>query len=800
MSALEGLSSTEAARLLEQLGPNDFARQDTGSVWRTLVGQLKGTMFWLLLAAAIVSSLIGEQLDAAAIAAILLINVVVGFVQEFRAEKSIHALRALAAPHARVLRDGHVVDIEAVKVVPGDLLVLEAGDVIAADAALVEAHQLQTSEAILTGESTAVAKSLTPKPDPVFMGTSVMTGTARARVTATGPRTEMGKIAGLLAGAEEPATPLQKQLDKVGKLLVLACIGIVALVAALGLWRGDKWSEVALTAISLAVAAVPEGLATIVTVALAVGIRRMAKRHVIVRHLHAVETLGAATVICTDKTGTLTTGVMALRQTHGADEKALLYAAAAVCDAEYSQDPARPSTGDSTELAILAAAAKQGIVREQLEQATPRVETVPFDSERKFMAISRADGKVYFKGAVDVLASRFSNRPADLDAQNEALTTAGLRVLAVATGTQGLEGPLEYVGLLGLADPPRAEAIAAVASARGAGIRTVMITGDHEGTARAIAKELGILEGEAPGRPVVYARATAGDKLKIVRELKAAGEVVAMTGDGVNDSPALREAHIGIAMGITGSQVSREAADMVLTDDNYASIVAAVEEGRGIFENIRKTLTYLLGGNLGELLVMFVAALIGMPVPLLPLQLLWINLVTDGLPSLMLVFDPAPTSALARPPRRAGASILGRREWLFIVAVGVLEATTALAVYAWAVSALGLAQARTMAFCVLVFSQTFRALSARDNEQIFWRTGIFTNRGLLWVVALTFALQLALVELEVTRTLFKLAPLTLAQLGLTVALGLLVVTVIELTKLVLAARRRHRPAPAAVDK
>ncbi len=790
MQTPAGLSTAEAARLLREAGPNEFDRHNTRTVWNTLLGQLKGTMFWLLVVAAGVSSAIGEQVDAVAIAAILVINTVVGFLQEYRAEKSIHALRALAAPRARVLRDGHVVDIEAMNVVPGDLMVLEAGDVVPADGELVEAHQLQTSEAILTGESVPVRKSAGSKPDSVFMGTSVMTGLARAWVRATGPRTEMGKIAGLLAAAQDPTTPLQKQLEKVGRLLVFACVGIVAVVAALGLWRGEPLMEVALTAISLAVAAVPEGLATIVTVALAVGIQRMARRNVIVRHLHAVETLGAATVICTDKTGTLTTGVMALRQTRGTDEKALLYAAAAASDAEYSEDPARPSTGDSTELAILAAAAKVGITREKIEVQAPRLQVVPFDSERKFMAIGRADGRVYFKGAVEVLAPRCSDRPADLLEQNDQLAGAGLRVLAVAIGTQGLDGPLDYQGLLGLADPPRPEAIEAVEKARAAGIRTVMVTGDHATTARAIAKELGILEGEVPGRPAVYARATAGDKLKIVRELKAAGEVVAMTGDGVNDSPALREAHIGIAMGKTGSQVSREAADMVLTDDNYASIVAAVEEGRGIFENIRKALTYLLGGNLGELLVMFGAALVGLPVPLLPLQLLWINLVTDGLPSLMLVFDKPPQSVLTREPRRPGAAMLGRREWLFIVAVGVLEATMALAVFVWAAAALSVAHARTMAFCVIVFSQTFRALSARDNQKIFWRTGIFTNRGLLWVVGLTLVLQVALVELPFTRALFKLAPLTASQLALTCGLGLVVVTLIELAKLALEARRR----------
>ena len=471
------------------------------------------------------------------------------------------------------------------------------------------------------------------------MGTSIATGTGLAEVFATGMQTELGKIAHLLATTEETVTPLQQRLARVSQALLYICGGIVALVALAGWLRGWPVMQVFMAAVSLAVAAVPEGLPAVVTIALAVGVQRMAARHVLIRRLPAVETLGCATVICTDKTGTLTTGVMRVRELHGADEATLIFAAAACVDAELGHD-GKPGVGDPTEVAILIAADERGTHRAEIERTNARVTVVPFDSVSKRMSIERADGQVYIKGAVESVLPLCVSGVDDASAVNAQMAGRGLRILAVAVAPAGAEPRATLLGLIGFADPPRPEAIAAVAAARAAGITTVMITGDHPVTARAIAKELGVLSDAESTDDRVHARATPEDKINIVRSWKERGAVVAMTGDGVNDAPALREAHIGIAMGPTGTEVTREASDMVLADDNFASIVAAIREGRGIFDNIRKTLVYLLSGNMAELTVMLVAALGGLPLPLLPLHLLWINVVTDGLLALALVVDP----------------------------------------------------------------------------------------------------------------------------------------------------------------
>ncbi|MDO9280395.1 MAG: HAD-IC family P-type ATPase, partial [Pseudomonadota bacterium] len=499
---------------------------------------------------------------------------------------------------------------------------------------------------------------LADRKDRVFTGTAVVAGTGLAEVFATGMETQLGHIAHLLETAEEQATPLQARLEVVSRTLIKLCLGIVLLVAILGFARGMSWLEVLLSSVSLAVAAVPEGLPAVVTIALAVGVQRMAARNVLVRRLPAVETLGSATVVCTDKTGTLTTGQMTVRELWGENHPALLFAGAANNDADL---PA--GTGDPTELALLEAAHERGVEREDIEREHPRVHVNPFDSERKRMSIRRADGVLYVKGAPDLTIPLCTHGTAGAHEANVEMAGRGLRVLAIATGTGDTEADLTLLGLVGIADPPRTEAIEAVANARAAGIMTVMITGDHPVTAQAIARELGILRPGEPADERVHARVTPEEKLHIVRALKAKGEIVAMTGDGVNDAPALREAHIGIAMGKAGTEVTREAADMVLADDNFASVIAAVSEGRGIFDNIRKTLVYLLSGNAGELLVMLGAAIAGLPLPLLPIQLLWINLVTDGLPALALVVDPTDADVLKRPPRKPDEPMLGRPEW-----------------------------------------------------------------------------------------------------------------------------------------
>jgi Ca2+-transporting ATPase len=611
--------------------------------------------------------------------------------------------------------------------------------------------------------------------------------------------TELGGIAHLLGTAEEPTTPLQERLEKVARALLWLCLAVVGLVFALGILRGEDWLDLILVSVSLAVAAVPEGLAAVVTVALAVGVQRMARRHVLVRRLPAVETLGAATVICTDKTGTLTTGVMAVREIWGADHDAVLDAAIACSDAELDTD-GRTGAGDPTELALLAAGLDRGIRRSDIERERRRRRVNPFDSERKRMSILRADGILYVKGAVEVVLERCTEGTSGAVEANAAMACRGLRVLAVATGAGPAEEDLHLVGLVGLADPPRSEAIDAIRRARAAGIRTIMITGDHPVTARAIGRELGLVrEGEDPDR-FIHARATAGDKISIVRKLKEQGEVVAMTGDGVNDAPALREAHVGVAMGRSGTEVTREAAAMVLADDNYASIVAAVEEGRGIYENVRKALVYLLAGNAAEILVMLGAALVGWPLPLLPLHLLWINLATDGLPALALVMDPAPRDALARPPRRPDEPMLGRPEWRRVLAVGVVEAAVVLAAFGWMLEAEGLIAARSFAFTTMVLSEVLRALATRSPRRLFWEVGAFSNLKLVAVVAGSIALQVGLLHVPATRALFELAEMGLREYGLAFGLALVPVSALELSKLAARLtserRARHRPALA----
>jgi P-type Ca2+ transporter type 2C len=786
-----GLSTEEAARRLIEVGANEIQRAQRTSRWKLLGRQLASPLIWLLLAAAGVSAFLGEAADAAAIATIVVLNALVGFFQEGRAENALLALRSLTAPRATVIRDGRRVEVAAATVVPGDLLVLEAGDIVAADARLIEAHLLSTNEAALTGESAPVEKRTTPAPadaplaerfDSVFMGTSVAAGAARAEVVATGMRTELGRIAHLLSGATDTTTPLQTRLARVSRTLLVLCVGIVAVTAALGFVRGRPPLEVFMSAVSLAVAAVPEGLPAIVTIALAIGVQRMAARHVLIRRLPAVETLGSATVICTDKTGTLTTGVMTVRELWGPDHRELLLAAAACCDAELGED-GRTGTGDPTEIALLAAAAERGIDRRTIEKERPRRHVNPFDADRKRMSIGRADGILYVKGAPELLFPLCASGTAGAAEANTEMAACGLRVLGVAVGAGDEEKELRLVGVVGIADPPRSEAIEAVAAAREAGVHTVMITGDQAVTAGAIARELGIVRaGEDPAERV-HARATPEDKLRIVREWKARGAVVAMTGDGVNDAPALREAHIGIAMGKSGTEVTREASDMVLADDNFASIVQAVREGRGIFDNIRKTLVYLLAGNTAELIVMLAAGVAGLPLPLLPLHLLWINLVTDGLPALALVMDPADADVLRRPPRPPAEPLLGRREWMGIVLTGALEAAVTLGVFVWALRQRSVAEARDLAFNTLVFSELFRAFAARSPTKMFWQMGVLNNLRLVGVVIVSACIQIGIHHIAPIAKLFQIQDLALEARAVPFLLALIPVTVLELRKL-----------------
>ncbi len=790
--SVSGLSASEASARLAQYGSNEIRHTETVSPWVLFAEQFKSPVVWLLLGACIISAALGEVTDAIAIASIVVINACVGFFQEYRAEKAVNALRSMTAPRARVMRDAKMMIIAASEVVPGDILLMEAGDVVAADARLLEAYALSVNEAALTGESVPAEKRvgdasadapLAERYDRVYLGTAVVNGTAIAEVAATGMNTELGKIAHLLSTAQEEDTPLQKRLAQVSKSLLWICLGIVGAVAGLGMMRGMSWFEVFMSAVSLAVAAVPEGLPAVVTIALAVGVQRMARRHVLIRRLPAVETLGCATVVCTDKTGTLTTGVMTVRELWGADHLRVLDVAAACCNVELTADE-RSGIGDTTEVALLVAAAERGIRRKDIEKRRPRVLENPFDSDRKRMSILREDSVLYVKGAVDMLIPLCIGDNSAALAANADMSGRGLRVLGIAVGQGNEERDLELVGLIGIADPPRTEAIDAIASARRAGITTVMITGDHPATAQAIARELGLLQQGESAEDRVHARATPEDKLKIVRKWKSQGAIVAMTGDGVNDAPALREAHIGIAMGLNGTEVTREAADVVLSDDNFASIVAAVEEGRGIFDNIRKTLVYLLAGNAGELMLMFAAVLLGLPLPLLPLHLLWINLVTDGLPALALVTDPISRDVMSTPPRDPGEPILGKSQWWRIIATGLLQMLVALAVFVWALENRDLTEARNLAFSTLVFAELFRAFSARSTTLPFWEVGLFTNMRLFGIVLVSIVVQLGIHHIPATQALFEISDLSLGDCALSLVAGVIPLLIAEMVKVV----------------
>jgi Ca2+-transporting ATPase len=866
-------------------GPNELHRAEATSSLEILGRQFKSLVIWVLIGAAVVSAALGETVDGIAIVTIVVLNALIGFFQEYRAEQAVAALARLAAPRARVLRDGHAAVLPAHDIVRGDVLVLDGGDLVAADARLLEASALRVNEAPLTGESEAVEKRagrvaldtpLAERRNMLFLGTSVVAGSGRAVVVATGMATEVGRIAHLLGTARAGETPLKRRLDQVARRLLWVCIAIVALVFILGARRGIAPFELFLGAVSLAVAAIPEGLPAVVTIALALGVSRMARRHALVRRLAAVETLGSAEVICTDKTGTLTVGEMSVRTVVTAERvlavtgggyatdgsflsegveidpnsdpllRDLLRGAVACADAELGVREARTVvTGDPTEGALLVAAAKAGIRRELIEVEMPRLGTLPFDSERKRMTVlRRLEGRpwAFVKGAPEVILQRCtslrttrgvsrlgeSDRARMLEA-SAILANDALRVLAIAErpldaaaaradparDATAIEQELTLLGLVGMQDPPRDEARDCVARCKRAGIRVVMITGDHLDTARAIARELGILahgdltlgatelegltDGELADRVehvTVFARVTAEHKLRIVRAWKARGAVVAMTGDGVNDAPALKEASIGIAMGITGTEVAKQSADMVITDDDFASIVAAVEEGRGIYDNIVKTLGYLLGGNAGELAVMLVAVLLGWPLPLLPIQLLWINLVTDGLPALALATDPIEPGVLSRPPRPSGAEIMDRSFIVLLCFTGVLTATAALGTFAYELQSSGsVAAARNAAFSVLVFDELARSFSARSATRTIFEIGLLSNLRLLSVVAASFGLQVAIQNSPVTEHLFGTEPVSLLQCAAWVGVGLVPLAALELTKVV---RRRLARAPSPI--
>jgi P-type Ca2+ transporter type 2C len=873
-----GLSSAEASRRLARDGPNELERRGGPSVWSLAAAQFRGVAVWVLAAAAVASGLLGEWTDAAAILAILVLDAVLGFVQEFRAERALLALRRLAAPTSRVLRDGSPATVPSREVVRGDVLLLDAGDVVPADSRLASAHSLRTLESALTGESVPVEKTTDPiegedaertsvgdRTNVVFAGTSIVAGRGAAVVVATGASTELGRIANLLESAGRDETPLQRRLDRLGIALVWASLAVVALVFALGLVRHVPLLDMALTAVSLAVAAIPEGLPAVVTIALALGVQRMVKRHVLVRRLPAVETLGSTSVICSDKTGTLTQNEMTVRAlivggrevrvtgegyaTRGefhvdgsavdpstsSDLRRALWIGAACNSASLRRDGG--IVGDPTEAALLVAAAKGGIATDAVQAEEPLVEEIPFDSTRKRMTtIRRTKGGdvAYVKGAPESMVPRCiaalegtTVRPLDaaaaerIRAENARLAARALRVLALAerrlsepsTRAEDVERDLVFVGLVAMNDPARPEARASVETCRRAGIRTVMITGDHRATAVAIAQDLGILgSGDRAvagdelerttdaelerdvDRIAVYARVSPEHKLRIVRAWRRRGAVVAMTGDGVNDAPALKEADIGVAMGLAGTEVSKEASDMILTDDDFSSIVAAVEEGRAIFDSIRKFAFYLLSCNVGEILTMLVASVLGWPLPLLPLQILWVNLVTDGLPALALGVDPAEPGVMERPPRRRDEGILTRRFVGDVLGVGAMIAACALLAFALVlfVEDEGLVRARTAAFTVLSASQLVHSFNCRSERESIFRLGLGTNRSLVVAFGASLALQFAAVTIPPLQRIFDTQPLSALDWASAAALATSPLWIVELSK---AWRRRSRRTP-----
>ncbi|GAN31808.1 cation-translocating P-type ATPase [Candidatus Brocadia sinica] len=891
-----GLSNRESDNRLRKYGYNQLEEKEGVSPLLLFLEQFNNFIVWVLIGAAIISGVLEEWVDALAIIAIVIINAIIGFIQEYRAEKSLAALQKMSAPFSRVMREGELHSIPSREIVPGDMVLLEAGDYVPADGRLCSSFSLNTQEASLTGESTPVSKSIEPLPNPslpigdrknmVFMGTSVTNGKGTCVVVTTGMHTELGKIAGLIQEAGKEETPLQRKLEVFGKKLVYLCLGIVTLVFLLELWRKDPLLEAFLISVSLAVAAIPEGLPAIVTIALALGVQRMVKRHVLIRKLPSVETLGCATVICSDKTGTLTQNEMTVRKmfvngktvdisgTGYAPEGNFTFnnmplseidkrmvtcvlGIGVLCNnAHLKRDNTTWKViGDPTEGAILSAAAKTGIWKESLQKKFPLLSEIPFDSDRKKMSTIRNTPHdtmlVCEKGAPDVILKDctkifMGGEIRDLtkdDVQvileeNNKMAGAALRVLGIAfklpdreitnPTPADVEKDMIFAGLLAMIDPPRPEVKDAVAICHKAGIKTVMITGDHKNTARAIGEELGflgnnvkaidgveldslpdeILEKEV-SRIAVYARVSAEHKLRIVKAWKKQGEVVAMTGDGVNDAPAVKEASIGVSMGITGTDVTKEASDMIITDDNFASIEAAVEEGRGIYDNIKKSIHYLLSCNAGEIFTMLFASIFNLPLPLFPIQILWINIATDGLPALALGVDSVDPDIMKRPARRSAEQIIDRNLGILILFQGFIIATGTLLAYLYILYYTSSAKpgylyywftnemipcafggellgdkerARTVAFCVMVISQLFHSLNCRNAKLSLFKIGIFTNKKLLLAIGLSLTMQVAIVYIPFFEDIFKVTPLGLKDWIIVFGFSSLIFVIMELVK------------------
>ncbi len=860
-SAPSGLTNEEATRRLEEHGPNELETLDRISPWMILLEQFKNVLIIILLIAVIISAFLGHAIEAAAIAVIVLFAVLLGFVQEYRAERAIKSLRRMAAPTASVLREKQEIEVPARELVPGDIVLLRAGDRIPADARLIEAINLQIEEAALTGESVPSEKQTAPFDDPdlalgdrknmTYAGTAASYGRGRAIVTATGMATEFGKIAKMLQTVKTEKTPLQENLDKVGSVLAQAAFVIVGMIVILGLLRGQPFIDMLIFGIALAVAVVPEALPAVVTISLAIGVQRMVKRHALMRRLPAVETLGSTTIICTDKTGTLTKDEMTVRKIFTAGEmidisgtgyepkgqfllgglpvepsspmKQLLKVAVLASDAHIvfnESDNRWQVKGDPTEGALVVAAAKANLSKTTLDADFPRMNEIPFTSETKRMTTLNAgpEGVIACsKGAPEIILDSCSSlltatgeTPLDFEKRRMILDAGrrmagdALRVLGVAfkpgaeleTSEQGMT----FLGLVGMIDPPRPEARSAIQTCEQAGIKPVMITGDHPLTAQAIAHDLGLLK---TGRAVtgaelqamseeefdcevdhieVYARVSPEHKLRVVTALQKKGHIVAMTGDGVNDAPALKKADIGIAMGITGTDVTKEAAAMMLTDDNFASIVAAVEEGRGIFDNIKKYLMYLLSSNIGEIGLMAGASLLGMPLPLSAVQILYVNLATDGLPALALAVDPPEPDLMHRPPRNPREGIFTKPVITLMVAGGAWSTLINLLLFGWMLgSGRGIQEAMTMTFVSLVLIQFLKAYNFRSEHYSVLKRP-FANKWLNLAILWELALLALVIYIPVLQKPFGTFTLTTIDWMIIIGLSISIVPVLELAK------------------
>jgi Ca2+-transporting ATPase len=897
----QGLTQSEVEARLARYGRNELVEKGGRTPLKIFWEQITATMVLILIAAAVVAGLLGDTKNTIAIAAIVLLYALLGFFQEYRAEQAIAALKKLSVPEVRVIRDGKLGPLSARDLVPGDILQLEAGNVLPSDLRLLEAVNLRIQEAALTGESEPVEKqsaALSGEDLPLgdrrnmgYMGTIVTQGRGLALVVATGMQTELGKIADLIQQSDSSQTPLQKRLDTLGKNLAIVGVVIAVFIAVLGLLRGDELRHMLLTAVSVAVAIVPEGLPAVVTITLALGAQRMLKQNALIRKLPAVETLGSVTVICSDKTGTLTENRMTVVVLDVADHElglteemdkrgsvrkvdlkqkqkdesavaalSLLAIGGALCnDAQMidTGDGRFHTLGDPTEGSLVAAAAEMGYWKSSLDASFPRAAELPFDSERKRMTTVHHLGQydptvlagleigdrryiAFTKGSVDGLLGLSSQVWVDgqtqkldddfklrIEAANERLARKGMRVLGVAFRLldqipeimqTDLEQNLTFVGLFGMIDPPRSEVRDAVAVTKAAGIRTVMITGDHPLTAAEIARQLGIGEVESnvsrrsgqaqrqetlesmtvlTGAEIealsfdelknivdevqVFARVSPEHKLKIVQALQERGHIVSMTGDGVNDAPALKRADIGVAMGITGTDVSKEAADMVLLDDNFATIVSAVKEGRVIYDNIRKFVRFSVAGNIGKVLVMLLAPFLGKPIPLLPLQLLWLNLLTDGLLGLGMGMENAESDTMKRPPYSPKEGVFSRGAGVQVIWVGVLIGGLALGLGSWYYFR-GLEQWQTMVFTFLAFAQVFQALASRSSKDPFLKLRLMSNPLLAGMSALVVILQLAVLYIPFLAGFFGVVPLSLCDLSIAITAGMVVLVVMEVEK------------------